>query len=161
MRGVMVKTFFGFYSLLVLGATLLNVACPPGSEECTNSIVALLVLSMPWSALLTFVAAVLLGLIGLPAVMFHVNYRINLLAAIPDLLSTLIVFGLLWGGVLANMVLLYRFAFAQVVLPPRPAEMPPEAHQSPAPPKASVAQRPPLNATLSSQCPDSPRLGKQ
>ena len=131
-RGVVVKTVFRIFALLAMGLAILNVACPPTSEECTNSIVALVVLSMPWSAALTFLASVLIGLISAPALIFHLNYRFNL-GAITGIYATLFIVGLLWAGVLANVVLLYRFAFAQVVPPPRPTEMPPEVHQSSAP----------------------------
>jgi hypothetical protein len=113
-----VKTVFRVFALLAMGLTILNVACPPTSEKCTNSIVALVVLSTPWSAALTFLAAVVIGLISAPAVIFHLNYRFNL-GAIPEIYATLFIVGLLWAGVLANVVLLCRFAFAQVVPPPR------------------------------------------
>jgi hypothetical protein len=120
------------FALLAVGLAVMNAACPPTSEKCTNSIIALVVLSIPWSALFAFLAAVLLGLISLPAVMFHVNYSINLVA-IPQLLGILVVIGLLWGGVRANVVLLYRFAIAQEGTSPRDAEGPPGRHPSTAP----------------------------
>jgi hypothetical protein len=108
-----VKALFCLYVALAAGTAYLGRACSPAHEDsaCHDYLIALVVISMPWSLMLQYVASVLLGLLYLPAILLHLNWRINLGGSQAAWVVEVMVFGSLWAGVLANAVILCWLAF--------------------------------------------------